>query len=199
MYKGSNPRIFPLIMVVLVVALVIAAIVTVGRMIVAGNSSGDAATHTEGIASSLLDTSTNRSVRWTVRGPIVADEKFQSYQIIVSPKSRSYTVYSGYLDQVVATQSYDNNPKAYEQFVYALQNADITKTRSTTQADIRGVCATHGLAFVFETAKDGTTDQSEWTSTCAGSKGDMSAKPVQIQALFVNQVPDFKPIFDQVY
>ncbi|MCA9336386.1 MAG: hypothetical protein KDA17_01050 [Candidatus Saccharibacteria bacterium] len=198
MYRGSNPRIFPIIIVVLVIALVIAAVFSVGRMIFFSNSSSqDKAT--DSISSSLVDTDEGRSVRWAVRGPIVANEKFQSYQITVSPTSRSYTVYTGYLDQVVLTHRYENNRQAYEQFVYALAKADVTNTRNAADNDIRGACATQGLAFVFETAKDGTADQSEWTTTCAGSKGTMTAKPAQVQALFVNQIPDFSPIFDEIY
>lgn len=198
MYRGSNPRIFPLIIIVLVIALVVAAIVSVGRMIFfSGSGSQDKATGD--ISSSLTDISDSRAVRWSVRGPIVANEKFQSYQISVSPTNRTYTVYNGYLDQVVSTKSYDNNRQAYEQFVYALAKADITKSRASSNEDIRGVCATHGLAFVFETAKEGTVDTSEWTSTCGGSKGTMIAKPVQVQALFVNQIPDFTPLFDKIY
>lgn len=198
MYRGSNPRIFPIIIVVLVIALVTAAVFSVGRMIFFSNSSSqDKAT--DSISSSLVDTDEGRSVRWAVRGPIVANEKFQSYQITVSPTSRSYTVYTGYLDQVVLTHRYENNRQAYEQFVYALAKADVTNTRNAADNDIRGACATQGLAFVFETAKDGTADQSEWTTTCAGSKGTMTAKPAQVQALFVNQIPDFSPKFDEIY
>lgn len=198
MYRGSNPRIFPIIIVVLVIALVIAAVFSVGRMIFfSGSSSEDKAT--DSMSATLVDTDEGRSVRWAVRGPIVANEKFHSYQITVSPTSRSYTVYTGYLDQVVLTHRYENNRQAYEQFVYALAKADVTNTRNAADNDIRGACATQGLAFVFETVKDGTADQSEWTTTCAGSKGTMTAKPAQVQALFVNQIPDFSPKFDEIY
>lgn len=198
MYRGSNPRIFPIIIVVLVIALVIAAVFSVGRMIFFSSSSSQDKV-TDSMSTSLVDTDEDRSVRWAVRGPIVANEKFRSYQITVSPTSRSYTVYTGYLDQVVLTHRYENNRQAYEQFVYALAKADVTNTRNAADNDIRGACATQGLAFVFETAKDGTADQSEWTTTCAGSKGTMTAKPAQVQALFVNQIPDFSPKFDEIY
>lgn len=199
MYRGSGPRILPIIIVVLVIALVVAALVAVGRMVFVGNgTSNDQANH-DGMATTLLDTSDARAVRWAVRGPIVGNETFQSYQITITPTKRTYTMYKGYLDEVVATHSYDNNTKAYEQFVYALNNTGVTTLRSSSENDIRGVCATRGLAFVFETVKDGVADNSEWTSTCAGSKGTMTAKPAQLQALFVNQVPDFAPLFDTVY
>ena len=117
----------------------------------------------DGSAAVLLDTSNARAVRWTVRGPIVGNEKFQSYQITVSPTTRSYIVYNGYLDQVVASKTYINNTEAYEQFVYALNRADIATTRAAADSDLRGVCATRGLVYMFETVKSGTADQSEWT------------------------------------
>ncbi len=198
MYRGSGPRVLPIIIIVLVVALVIAALVSVGRMFFASSDTQSQSQH-DGIQAALLNTSDDRGVRWTVRGPLVADEKFQSYQITVTPSSRTYTVYSGYLDQVVSNQSYGNNLKAYEQFVYALNKSGVNSVRSSTDGDIRGVCATQGLAFVFETVKSSTADNSQWTSTCNGSKGTMSAKTDQVQALFVNQIPDFSPRFDKIY
>jgi flagellar basal body-associated protein FliL len=199
MYRGSSPRILPIVIIVLVVALVIAALVSVGRMVFSSNTSSTNQSENDGVAAVLLDTADTRAVRWAVRGPIVGDERFQSYQIMISPTARMYTVYNGYLDQVISTNTYDNNIEAYTQFVYALSLANIATTRSAADSDLRGVCATNGLAYVFETVKSDVADHSIWSSSCAGSKGTMAAQPDQIQALFVNQVPDFKPLFNQIY
>ncbi len=188
----------PIIVIIIVVALVIAALVTVGRMIFSGGSSS-----TENKGTSLqdvvLDTTAERSVRWTVRGPIVADEKFRSYQITVTPSSRTFVTYSGYLDQVMDTKTYDNNVKAYEEFVYALDKASVGKTRSSSNTDFRGVCATRGIAYMFETLNDSTVDNSIWSSTCKDSPGTMGADPLKVHALFVNQIPDFAPLFNEIY
>ncbi len=200
MYRGSGPRILPIIIIIIIVALVIAALVTVGRMLFNSNkTSSNDQTTTSSVETAILDRSDTRSVRWTVRGPIVADEKFRSYQITVSPKSRTYVTYSGYLEQVIASKTYENNAKAYEQFVYALNNAGLSKTRSASNEDFRGVCATAGIAFMFETVANGTADQSEWSTTCKQSPGSMTADPLKVQALFVNQIPDFQPTFNNVY
>lgn len=198
MYRGSNPRIVPIIVTIVIVALVIAAVVALGRVMFGGGGSSTTTTTTT-VSSSVLDTSSNRSVRWTVRGPIVADENFRSYQITISASSRSYTVYSGYLNSVISTKSYANNDRAYEELVHALINADITNTRSSSSDDIRGVCATGGIAYKFETLRGSDADQSLWSSTCSGSRGTMAADALRIQALFVNQIPDFKPLFTSVY
>lgn len=199
MYRGSTPRIVPIIVTIIIVALIIAAIVAIGRALLGGNNSSSSTTTQDSLASSVLDTTADRSVRWTVRGPIVAEENFRSYQITVSPSSREYTVYSGYLSSVVSTKSYTNNTRAYTEFVHALINADITNTRTASSDDLTGVCATGGIAYKFETLNAGDTDQSLWSSTCSQSRGTMAADALRVHALFVNQIPDFKPIFTSVY
>ena len=91
MYRGSGPRIVPLIVAVLVVAFVIAGLVMVGRMIFSGDkqSNGDKKNGPT-LVDSVLNQDESRSVRWTIRGPIVANEKFKSYQITVSPSERTF-------------------------------------------------------------------------------------------------------------
>lgn len=201
MYRGSRPRILPIIVVIVIVALVVATLVTAGRMLFSGDSSKD----NKKVSSSsltekaLLNGSTDRSVRWTVRGPIVSNEKFRSYQITVSPSERTYVIYSGYLDQVTSTKTYDNNADAYEQFTYALDKTGISKTRDVPDADLRGVCATQGLAYKFETLSNNDADHTMWSSTCKDSPGTMTADALQVQALFVNQIPDFHSLFNKIY
>lgn len=200
MYRGSTPRIVPIIIIIVVVALVIAGLVAVGRMVIGGTGdSSDSSNSTASISKAVLDTTAGRSVRWTVRGPIVADEDFRSYQITVGPSERTYIVYSGYLERVISSKTYGNNTRAYEEFVYALDNANISKMRSTDTNDLRGVCATGGIAYRFETLEDDEADQSLWSSTCSESKGSMASDPLKIHALFVNQIPDFESQFNSIY
>ena len=201
MYRGKNPRIFPIIIVIIVIALIIAAIVSVARMVFFSGSNTDKTSDTGQQAVNLrdevLNTGDARAVRYTVRGPIVADENFRSYQITISPTNRSWTVYKGYLDEPLETKSYSNNSKAYESFVYALDKANISKTRSAENEDLRGVCANKGFAYQFETMENAHTTEAIWTGSCKGSKGSMAASVNQIQELFTNQIPDFSPVFDK--
>ena len=200
MYRGSGPRIVPLIVAVLVIAFVIAGLVMVGRMVFSGDkqSNGDKKNGPT-LVDSVLNQDESRSVRWTIRGPIVANEKFKSYQITVSPSERTFVTYSGYLDDVIDTKKYSNNKQAYEQFVYALNNANITATHAAKDADFRGVCATEGIAYMFETLNNRSADQSIWSTSCRDSKGTMAADPLKIHALFVNQIPEFKLQFNEIY
>lgn len=194
MYRGSKPRIVPIIIAVIIVALVIAALVSLGRLLFTGGSSKKTNTPSESqqVRTDTLNTASGRAVRFTERGSIVADESFKSYQIVITPTERTYTTYLGYLDHVVDSKSYKNNDRAYEELVYALDKANISKIQDTKgNDDIRGVCATNGRLYVYETVNNSVATHTLWTSTCSGSKGNMGANVAQIKALFVNQIPEF--------
>lgn len=199
MYKGSKPKIVPILIAVIIVALIVAALVSLGRMLFTGNSTTNkpnATTESEKIRTDLLNTSSGRAVRFTERGPIIADEEFKSYQIVITPTTRTYTTYNGYLDRVISSKVYQNNDRAYEELVYALDKAYVYKVRDTQgNDDIRGICATNGRLYIFETTNIDAATHTLWTSTCKGSLGNMGANLSQVKALFVNQVPDFDAAF----
>jgi len=184
-----------IIFMVVVVAL-IAGLVAAARYLFSGNSQRNEETQTiiESARDQLLAVNTGRSIRMTVRGPIVADENFSSYQVAISPSSRVYTLFDGYLDAVKDTKSFDNNTKAYEEFVYALDKANITKPGKYTEdqaSDLRGICAT-GRIYKFEFIDSGSVKKNYWTSTCKGSPGTFGANIPQVTNLFSAQLPDVK-------
>lgn len=196
MYRGNRSRIVPIIVIILVVALLVGGLVSVGRIILGGQT-GPTASQTSGnnFHSELLDTSAIRSVRLTVRGPIVADENYQTYQITVSSTTRNYTLNDGYNGSVATTKTYSNSQVAYEQFVYALDKSNASTVNSSgSSQDLRGACAT-GNTFRFEVLDGDKVDQTVWTSTCTGSRGTMTASPALMQRLFDAQVPNFTAPF----
>lgn len=193
MQRNSNFRILPLIITIIVVALVIAAVVSIGRAIFSGGSSSDDETAlVDQGQESLLNTTGGRSVQMTVRGPIVADEEFQSYQVEVSNSERSITAYKGYLESRTGGTSLSNNTRAYEQFVYALDKANMMKgeePEAEADNDLRGICAS-GYVYEYATVSSGNTVKSLWTSTCGGSKGTLGASKDQLNDLFLGQIPN---------
>src|SRR5690606_5138366 len=104
----------------------------------------------------LLDTTAGSAVSMTVRGPIVADENFRSYTIVVTPNSRDMKTYTGYLGTVLKHEKLGNNTAAYDEFVHALDKANMSagKQLSDEKNDVRGICAT-GRVFEFATLKNG--------------------------------------------
>ncbi len=196
MYRGNSTRIVPVILVLIVIAIVIAAVVSIGRSLLGGNTS---TSQSNPGRDSLLTTTPDHSVRFTVRGPLVANENFHSYQIVINSSSRSMTTYQGYLDQPINSRGYDNNVQAYEQFVYALDKANFMNADELTgdQNDTRGICAT-GLVYEFETLSNGSTVKKLWTSTCKGSPGSFKASVSQVSNLFLTQIPDQKALLSKL-
>ena len=175
-------------MVLIVIAIVIAALVSVGRAIFSDDAqTGEANPGRD----ALLDTSLGHSVRMTVRGPLVANEEFHSYQVSVDASNRALTTYQGYLEQSIGSKTYGNNLKAYEQFVYALDKANFMNGAELEgdKNDTRGICAT-GLVYEFEVINAGSTVKRLWTSTCKGSPGSLKASVTQVKNLFLAQIPD---------
>lgn len=182
-----------MILIAVVVIALVAGLVTVGRYLFSGNSTNQQTQTRQELAREQLTTVTaDSSVRMTIRGPLVADENFRSYRITVSPDSRDYAQYSGYLDEQLDAKSYQNNRQAYVQFVHALDKAALTKEGKYTEEeanDLRGICAI-GLVYEFEILDAEDVKQNYWTSTCKGSPGTFGASVEQVKSLFRSQIPD---------
>lgn len=195
-YRTS--RIIPVALVIIIIVIAVAALVSLARVVFfSGNSTTPDVVDTSREA--LLSTSAGHSVRMSVRGPIVANEEFNSYQITVSPSSRTIQTYVGYRESVVERKSLGNNVASYEQFVYALDKADLAvgDELEGDRNDVRGVCAT-GRLYEFSILKDGEPVKYLWTSTCKGSPGSLDASVDQLTELFVAQIPDAETLINNV-
>lgn len=180
----------PIVIILLVVIIAIIALVSVGRAIFSGFNP-DETTQVDQSQQNLLSTSTDRGVRLEVRGPIVANEDFRTYRLEVTPSSRQLTVYSGYQDRELDSINLSNSVRAYEQFVYALDKANMMRGEALAddEDDLRGICAT-GLVHKFAVLDSGEPTKQLWTSDCKGSAGSLKANLKQLTSLFLKQVPD---------
>lgn len=194
MQRNNGARFFPLIIIIVIVALVIAALVSIGRAVFnSGDGNSDEQTsQLDADREALLNTSTGRSVQMTVRGPIVAQEEFTSYRVSASNSERSMKVYKGYLEEETNGKTLGNNTQAYEEFVYALDKANMMNARSVandeSESDLRGICA-RGYVYEYATVSGGNEVKKLWTSTCDGSKGTLNASKDQLSELFLAQIP----------
>lgn len=197
MYRGNGARVFPIIIVLIIVAIAIAALVSVGRSIFGGGEAANQPTDTSRLA--LLSTTADRSVRMTVRGAIVADESFRSYRVTISPNDRTLTTYAGYLEQPLETKQLPNNVKSYDEFVHALELANMVDGVAFTgeKDDTRGLCA-KGNLYEFEVLQAGSTVKRLWTTTCRGSAGSLRANATQLQDLFLAQIPDNRDVLKKI-
>ena len=189
-YKTS--RIIPTILTIVIIIVAIAGIVALARLLFAGlGSSTETPAVVDVSRQNLLDTKDGRAVSMTVRGPIVADEDFRSYQVTISPEKRTFEAFTGYLDKTTDHQSLTNNTAAYAQFVNALDKANLTVGTpfEGDKNNVLGICAT-GRVIEFNLLKDGKSEEMLWTSTCSGSKGSLRASADQLRELFLSQIPN---------
>lgn len=194
MQRNNGAKFFPLIIIIVIAALLIAAVVSIGRAVFNSDSSTtETPAAVDRSREALLNTSTGRSVQMTVRGPIVAQEDFTSYRVAVSNSERSMKVYKGYLEEETNGKTLGNNTQAYEQFVYALDKANMMKSSATepeaeAENDLRGICA-RGYVYEYAVVSGGNEVKKLWTSTCDGSKGTLVASKDQLSQLFLAQIP----------
>ncbi|OYW85587.1 hypothetical protein B7Z17_02050 [Candidatus Saccharibacteria bacterium 32-49-10] len=191
--RNSFSRFVPILLVIVITIVAVAAVIAIGRSLLGGGQSAEPVEQLDEGRTALLTTDVTRSVRVTVRGPIVADESFRSYRVTISPDARMMTTYEGYLEKQLETKSLDNNARAYEELVYALDKRKMMDGRalSDEQNDLRGICASKKL-YEFETLVNGDTVKKLWTSDCDGSKGSALANVSEILDMFLKQVPDGK-------
>lgn len=198
--RSSFSRFVPILLVIVITIVAVAAVIAIGRALMGGGGqpSGPVVDVDEGRAA-LLSTDVSRSVRLTVRGPIVADEKFRSYRITVSPDYRLMTVYEGYLERELELVRLDNNAKAYKELVYALDRRQMMhgKALSEEQNELWGVCASKKI-YEFETLINGETVRKFWTSDCEGSKGSSQARVKDVIDMMMNQIPDGRKMASKV-
>ena len=191
--RNSFSRFVPILLVIVITIVAVAAVIAIGRALFGKNDSGQTDQNVNTSQVALLSTEEGRAVRLTVRGPIVANENFRSYSVIISPSSRDMTTYEGYLDKEINQKKLDNNMKAYTELVYALDKRKMMNGTQLTeqQNDLRGICAS-GKVYKFETLKDNSVVKSLWTSDCSGSKGSAQANVNEILDMFLKQIPDGK-------
>ena len=191
--RNSFSRFVPILLVIVITIVAVAAVIAIGRALFGKNDSGQTDQNVNTGQVALLSTEEGRAVRLTVRGPIVANENFRSYSVIISPSSRDMTTYEGYLDKEINQKKLDNNMKAYTELVYALDKRKMMNGTQLTeqQNDLRGICAS-GKVYKFETLKDSSVVKSLWTSDCSGSKGSAQANVNEILDMFLKQIPDGK-------
>lgn len=197
--KNSFSRFVPILLVIIITIVALAAVIAIGRSLIGGGGASEVVNEMDEGRAALLSTDITRSVRVTVRGPIVADEKFRSYRITISPESRVMTTYEGYLERPLDTKTLDNNQRAYEELVHALDKRRMMDGRPLPdeQNDLRGICAT-GHLYEMETLVNGETVRHLWTSSCDGSRGSALANVGEILDMFLNQIPDGRKMAREV-
>ena len=200
MARLKGTKILPVALTLIIVAIVFATLVTIIRVAFFSSSDNSNLAEISAGRDDLVDSSAGRSVQMVVRGNIVGDENFRSYKIVITPNSRTVTKKIGYLGDSKILFNDVNNIQAYEQFVNALDKANLMNGAEFTgdKDDMRGICAT-GRVYDFIISDYNQVKKHLWTSTCAGSPGSLTANLQQVYNLFTAQIPDSKSIIDKIW
>lgn len=199
MTNYKTARIIPIAVVLIITAIAIAGLVALTRIVFFSGNNGNVSPN-DTSKEVLLSASSDRMVSLTVRGRIVANETFRSYQIQITPNQRTFTTFKGYLDQPIDNVSLTNNVPAYEQLVYALYRANLIKGTELTgdNNDLRGVCS-NGLVYEFKVLKAGKLMKQLWTSSCPNARGSLNAKVGQLNNLFIDQIPSARSLIGKLW
>ncbi len=180
--------------IIILLFVVFLGLVTWGLYSIASNLFGGTGGDSNEVeASSSIDDTELLSAaeaKFTVDGPVVANQDHRSYVITVTPTEVEMKVYSRYNQLVTESKRYSNNQEAFDVFMAALSRYDIQAIKRSTDNDFtvmdRGVCAT-GKRYILE------VDSSllRWSTSCSNSQGNAGFKMSSVRALFQEQVPDY--------
>ena len=183
-----------------VLLMIIAAIVLVGGLLWAGqalfNGGSTSSEDTLSAGQKLLNKPTDAtSVRMSVRGPIVAKENHYSIVISISKTERTITTFEGYDGQVLGTQTLGNTEAAFSDFMAALNRAGYMTETTGVGTENHGICAVGQLIF-FEILSDDKSVGKLWTTSCPKLTGNFGGLVINVEDLFLNQIPDSRKIID---
>ena len=133
----------------------------------------------------------NSEVHLYMDGQINAIEDHRAIEIVVTPTTRTLTVYKGYDLSVLRRQTYTNDQPAYDNLLHALSLAGFVKEKTgVRQTDERGVCPS-GDRFIYELREDGKDVTRLWTTTCGTGLGTYGGVNFRTRDLFQKQIPDY--------
>ena len=179
--------------VVIAVSIIVLILVTWGLFTIASNifrGNDDEAGDIVQLDADSSTVQTTAVAAYRVTGPIVANEDQRSYTIVVSANTVTMKTFSNFDKTLIAEKSYANTPIAYESFLSALTNANVTALQRNASTEFtfedQGVCA-KGRKFFVE------LDASifRWSTSCGNREGNAGFSMPPVSSLFQRQVPDF--------
>ncbi len=203
MRRGQPTKLGRVLLIVIVVAVFIGALVWAGRALLGGNNT--AKTDEVNAGQKLLDKPTDQmAVRMSVRGPIVATENHYSIVMTISQTNREIVTFRGYDGEVIQDEKLGNNQAAFRDFLAALNRAGFMQETLNVDEPNQGICAIEQL-ITFEVLeyqhddKGAVTEKSAkklWTTSCPDLNGNFAGLVVNVEDLFIKQIPDARAVID---
>lgn len=132
-------------------------------------------------------------VRYTVTGPVTADESYREVRITISKNVRTIEVLKGYGKTVEKTATIPNNPEAYKAFLGALAAARYAIVRDGDTTDLRSTCVT-GQKYFYELQQGSDKKIDTWSSSCSTAQGNFAGNAPATAQLFRAQIPNYNEV-----
>lgn len=133
------------------------------------------------------------TVSYLVEGQLNAEEEHRAIRISISRNIRSIDVLSGYNGIILRTNSFPNTQTAYEEFIFALENAGFTNEQKSVYESEKGVCPL-GKRYIYRLDGLGEEISRLWSTSCGSKQGSFGGNASLIRQLFQNQIPDYSQI-----
>lgn len=174
------------------IGLVILVVIVLVRAIFGGSSE---TTKTEEINLNSY-ANTNVVMRLSIWGQVEADQKHQQARIDVSKYSSDAYLYNGYENTLVKNETFPSNPKAYSDFLNALQLAGYTQGNpDKALSSWQGYCPS-GNRYVYEIIDGAKTVQQFWATSCGKSQpSTFLGSFASVNALYRAQIPNYSDFF----
>lgn len=131
-----------------------------------------------------------------IDGPEISEQEHQGIKIDVTQTDVTLTIYQGYEQSTVSTQSFANNQPGYATFLLALEHANFTKGNSNKDvSDERGYCPT-GTRYIMS-FNDGSDQLLRfWKTSCGDGtfRGDLNT----VLYMFRRHVPNYFQLTNKV-
>ena len=132
-------------------------------------------------------------LRFSIVGPVVADENHREVVYEIGQGSRSVKLFKGYNSTLVKEQSLGNNYSAYDAFAKSLYTAGFTNERqSQKDSKYSGECPAGNIYTAELVDADNKVQKSLWRVSCTTKTGSLSASYQTLLELFKSQFPDYK-------
>ncbi|MDR0955928.1 MAG: hypothetical protein LBM73_02255 [Candidatus Nomurabacteria bacterium] len=197
MRRGGPTKLGLGLIVVIVLALVITGVVWAGKKLSGSSSQKTAAAAQSAGVKALTNVDKNSGLQMLVRGRITAAENQRSYSILITPSSRTLTIFRGYDGDTLKSETLTNTTAAYTQLSFALNRVGMMNERQMPDAkkDLRGICA-GGKLYQFQTLNSDKTVESLFITSCDAKYGTFAGNLTGVRNLFLRQIPDAEDLLD---
>jgi hypothetical protein len=133
------------------------------------------------------------SVSATIDSAIKGDDVHRAIKITIDNQNRTLTVYQGYQGTVLKSQSLDNNPTAFKQFLTALQTSGFLLSKKTNIVSVDGQCPL-GLRYIYASSGIEDIPNNLWATSCSAKVGTFAGNASLINRLFQNQITNYNDL-----